>query len=185
MTITNFFAVKGGQGTTTVAAITALAHARRGPTTLIVPDFDEADDMCAVYGMGNPGVGVLEPFEVINDLNVLVTESYRPTFDSEHTAVATGYGHVPGWRNILVTRHCYLALRRTVALHLPIDGIVTIHEPGRALSDRDVEGAVGAPVIASLPWDPMVARAIDAGLLATRPPASLRPLIKLTEEIPA
>jgi hypothetical protein len=183
MTITNFFAVKGGQGATTVAAVTALGMARRGPTTLIVPYHSEGDDMCAVLGLPPLAVGPLEPVEITEDLSLMVTEEYRPSLMAD--AVASGYGHMPGWRNILVTRHCYLALRRFVALNLQVDGIVTIGEPGRALSDRDIERACGAPVIASLLWDPTVARAVDAGLLAARPPVSLQPLFAMTEEVPA
>jgi hypothetical protein len=56
-------------------------------------------------------------------------------------------------------------------------GIVLVTEPGRALGARDVERAIGAPVVAEVPYDPAVARAVDAGLLATRLPGSIaRPL---------
>ena len=75
--------------------------------------------------------------------------------------------------NLLVTRPCYLALRRAVASAVQPTGIVLIGEPGRALTARDVERSLGAPVIAELPYDPVVARAVDAGLLASRLPRSL------------
>ncbi len=74
---------------------------------------------------------------------------------------------------LLVTRPCYLALRLAAASGVQPTGIVLIGEPGRALSARDIERAVGAPVVAELHYDPAVARAVDAGLLAARLPASL------------
>ncbi|CAB4847851.1 MAG: hypothetical protein F2772_02835 [Actinobacteria bacterium] len=74
---------------------------------------------------------------------------------------------------LLVTRPCYLALRRAVGCGVQPTGVVLVAEPGRALGARDVERALGAPVLAELPYDPAVARAVDAGLLATRLPRSL------------
>lgn len=73
-------------------------------------------------------------------------------------------------RSLLVTRACYLALRRAVAMSARPDGIVLVEEVGRALRRVDVEHALGAPVVASLPVDPTIARAVDAGLLTTRLP---------------
>ena len=73
-------------------------------------------------------------------------------------------------RSLLVTRACYLALRRAVALEVRPSGVVLVDEPGRALRARDVEAAIDAPVVATLALDPAVARAVDAGLLAARLP---------------
>ncbi|HEX4980466.1 MAG TPA: hypothetical protein VFV63_02160 [Ilumatobacteraceae bacterium] len=73
-------------------------------------------------------------------------------------------------RSLLVTRACYLALRRAVALDAHPTGVVLIEEAGRALRTRDVEAAIDAPVVATLALDPAVARAVDAGLLAARLP---------------
>jgi hypothetical protein len=73
-------------------------------------------------------------------------------------------------RSLLVTRPCYLSLRRAVRATARPTGIVLVHEPGRALSQRDVEHAVGVAVEATVSLDPAVARAVDAGLLATRLP---------------
>jgi len=76
-------------------------------------------------------------------------------------------------RSILITRACFLALRRAVTLPLRPSEVVLLTEPGRALSRFDVERAVGAPVVAEVAVDPQVARAVDAGLLATRLPRGL------------
>jgi hypothetical protein len=73
-------------------------------------------------------------------------------------------------RSILVTRPCYLALRRIADAPVIPSGVVLLAEPGRALRRGDVEQAVGAPVVASIAVDPAIARAVDAGLLASRPP---------------
>ena len=73
-------------------------------------------------------------------------------------------------RSLLVTRPCYLSLRRAVRSTLRPTGVVLVDEPGRALSQRDVEHALGVAVEATVSLDPAVARAVDAGLLATRLP---------------
>jgi hypothetical protein len=76
-------------------------------------------------------------------------------------------------RSLLVTRPCYLALRRAAHLALRPNGIVLVVEPGRALRASDIAAVIGAPVVAELPIDPAVSRALDAGLLLTRRPPSL------------
>jgi hypothetical protein len=77
-------------------------------------------------------------------------------------------------RTLLVTRACYLALRRAVATPWRPDGVVLVAEPGRALRGPDVERAIGAPVVAAVSLDPAVARAVDAGLLSARLPRLLQ-----------
>lgn len=76
-------------------------------------------------------------------------------------------------RSVLVTRACFLALRRVLSAPLRPSEIVLLTEPGRSLSRRDVEDCVGAPVVAEVAVDPAVARAVDAGLLASRLPRAL------------
>jgi MinD-like ATPase involved in chromosome partitioning or flagellar assembly len=73
-------------------------------------------------------------------------------------------------RSFLVTRPCYLSLRRAVRMAVRPTGVVLVEEPGRALSARDVESALGVPVVATILSDPKIARAIDAGLLVSRLP---------------
>jgi hypothetical protein len=88
--------------------------------------------------------------------------------DGAALAVAAAAG-----RSVLVTRPCFLALRRAMAAPLRPSEVVLVSEPGRALRRADVEDVVGAPVVAEVPVDPVVARAVDAGLLASRLPRSL------------
>jgi MinD-like ATPase involved in chromosome partitioning or flagellar assembly len=72
--------------------------------------------------------------------------------------------------SLLVTRPCYLSLRRAAQLSVSPTGIVLINETGRALGKHDVEAVIGAPVVAEISFDAAIARAVDAGLLASRIP---------------
>jgi len=67
----------------------------------------------------------------------------------------------------LVTRSCYLSLRRASRSVTRATGVILIEEPGRALSRRDVENATSAPVVAQIAWDSRVARSVDCGLLVS------------------
>jgi hypothetical protein len=84
---------------------------------------------------------------------------------SPHPALA----HVAD-QTLLVTRPCYLSLRRAVGQAIRPSGVILVDEPGHALTARDVERAIGAPVVATVSFDPAIARAVDAGLLAARLP---------------
>ena len=74
---------------------------------------------------------------------------------------------------LLVTQACYLALRRHSVSELTPTGVILQQQPGRALRVNDVMHAVQAPVVAEVSYDVHVARAVDAGLLATRMPREL------------
>ena len=75
--------------------------------------------------------------------------------------------------SVLVTRACFLALRRALTLPVRPNGIVLVEEQGRALGRTDVEDVLGAPVVATVAIEAAVARAVDAGLLASRLPVVL------------
>lgn len=74
----------------------------------------------------------------------------------------------------LVTRACYLSLTRAAAGPVRPTGTVLVAEAGRSLGRADVERAIGAPVVATVSYDPKVARAVDAGLMLSRPPLVIR-----------
>jgi MinD-like ATPase involved in chromosome partitioning or flagellar assembly len=79
--------------------------------------------------------------------------------------------------SLLVLRPCYLALRRAEAAPIRPSGVILVNEAGRSLTRRDVEEVLGVPVRAEIPYEPAVARAVDAGLLTSRVPRNLeRPL---------
>jgi hypothetical protein len=69
--------------------------------------------------------------------------------------------------NWLVTRACYLALRRATRMPRPA-GVIVVREQGRALTVRDVEAVLNTPVVATISFDPSVSRAVDAGVLPDR-----------------
>jgi len=147
------YGTKGGAGTTVVAA--AIAIERSG--TLDSPD------ACAVLGRpdGSPEVA-LGAGPLVEDRGV-VTTTNRPN------------GKVPA---ILVTRACYLGLRSALRTDLSgFRGVVLVEEPGRALGVGDVEATLDLPVLAIVPWEPSVARAVDSGLLEARMPVSLRRMV--------
>ncbi len=120
------------------------------------------------------GDGVLEPARA-DVLASLIAGDVRPVVadcgtDPSGAALAVAAGAT---RSILVTRACFLSLRRALAVPLRPSGVVLLTEPGRALTRDDVEDCVGAPVVAEVAVDPLVARAVDAGLLASRLPRGL------------
>ena len=75
--------------------------------------------------------------------------------------------------SLLVTRACFLALRRAVMAPVRPSAVVLVVEEGRALTASDVETALGVPVRAEVSVTAQVARAVDAGVLVARLPRSL------------
>ena len=77
--------------------------------------------------------------------------------------------------SLIVVRSCYLALRRAVAQPL-VDGaagVVLVEEGGRTLGHEAVSQVLGCPVLARVPVRSVIARTVDAGLLASHLPAPL------------
>lgn len=100
--------------------------------------------------------------------------------DRRHVIIDAGTGRPPeplvaaADESLLVTRACYLSLRRAAAMGLTPTGIVFVEEPGRALKPADVESAFGAPIVSTALLDPAIARAVDSGLLMSRLPGAWR-----------
>jgi MinD superfamily P-loop ATPase len=203
------WSIKGGCGTTVVAATFALLSSRTHPTLLV----DLAGDAAAVLGLpdpASPGVAdwLASPtadaaallrlaVPANHSLDVLplgagTSTALHSTLPDRWSALASALGDLDqqvvvdaglgcppsplvheAQASLLVTRSCYLSMRRAVALGSVPTGIVLLLEPGRALTANDVERAVGAPVVAQVPYDPAIARSVDAGLLAARLPSSL------------
>ncbi len=104
---------------------------------------------------------------VVADCGVLAPDS-----SGAAGAVATAVAAAAGL-SLLVIRPCYLALRRALVAPVRASAAVVVCEPGRSLHAGDVEAVLDTPVKARVPVDPVVARAVDAGLLAGRVPARL------------
>lgn len=201
--LTVCWSVKGGSGTTVIASALALLSSRSEPTLLVdlAGDCALALGIAEPTGPGvaewlrsaNAGADALTRLacEVTATLRLVPRGRHAPTsedrWDDLANALATlgpvvvdaGTGTPPtdllaaATHSLLVIRPCFLALQRARALPVVPTAVVLVVEAGRALGSRAVEHAVGAPVIAEIEIDPAVARAVDAGLLASRLPRAL------------
>ncbi len=72
--------------------------------------------------------------------------------------------------SLLVIRPCFLALRRASAVALRPAGVVLVNEEGRGYGRHAVETILGAPVVAEVPFDAAVGRAIDSGRFRAKLP---------------
>ena len=177
---TVFVSPKGGQGCSTVAALTAAAMRR--PVALVAHDVDDIVAILGGYhGLRDFGDIVVHSLDEFNagsvpvDMPVIIDGGTNPP------------GCPPGECNVLlVMRNCFLSLRRALHLTYRPDGIVLIAEPGRALSTRDLTECTGVPVVAELPFDGTIARAVDAGTMLMRAPrVATRTLAPLMDGVPA
>jgi hypothetical protein len=77
--------------------------------------------------------------------------------------------------SVVVLRGCYLGLRRAVNAPLTAraSGIAFVDEPGRSLGAAEVRDVLERPVLTRVPVRPAIARAVDAGVVAVRPPEML------------
>ncbi|MDO8363866.1 MAG: hypothetical protein Q7V88_13280 [Actinomycetota bacterium] len=184
---------KGGQGCTSVAAVLAVLAARSNQPTLLL---DTRGDAAAILGVSDPApsstfadaiANAVEPCErlriasvagdqidtdAINAISELVAAGHRVIVDTgtDHDVLHRFDPLSP--QRLLVTRPCYVALRRAIGVPFVPDHVVLISEQQRCLTERDVNLALALPVT-SVPYDPAIARAIDAGLIAARLPRCL------------
>ena len=165
MTIYHFYSAAGGQGTTVAACMFALTSKR---DTLLV---DMAGDVLAATGLPE----TRDKIDLTPNVQVVVKPKVKPK-PSEYQDIVIDWGCRPtvmpdyfptDSMHTLVTKPCYLALRRQAAYGIQPDNIVLFADsPGRALRDRDVEATVGAPIAYTLHYDDQVARWVDAGLMS-------------------
>lgn len=132
----------------------------------------------ALLGAGTGDVASAPP-EAGAALAVALGADARPTVadvgrldaspDARHAFVEVADAH------LVVVRGCYLALRRAVRIEVATraSGVVFVDEPGRSLGPRDVANVLGLPVVATVAVRASTARAVDAGVLATRLPDAL------------
>ena len=191
---------KGGQGTTTVAASLAVTATRGDRRVVLIdtagdaacilnqPPTPPADDLAGarVTASVNGIVLVHLPAERI-DTNTVRTVSKLAADDATiiidagvDPAVVRRFHRVrPRPLRVLVVRPCYLAVRRAAAVPYTPDHVVLVRERLRSLTPDDIERALALPVT-TVDHDPVLARAIDAGLLATHAHRRLgRPLRQL------
>jgi len=196
------WSVKGGSGTTVFASALALAlAAKRGRATLIDLDGDvpavlglqersghgirdwlasstrEHDSLASLRIAATTKVDII-PAGSASSFSADALEDLRTVVD-DNTVIDFGALRPPDvfrescsadW---LITRPCYLSLRRAARLEQRPRGVVVLREAGRALTRRDIESVTGAPVVAEIGVSDVIARSVDAGLLATRLPKRL------------
>ena len=167
-----FVGARGGQGTSTVAAVAALLLGEiHGRVRL------DAGDPAAVAALLGAARAVDRPTRltptvelaglvtrsaagwsaVVSDVGCLASRSVAPD------------GAVTDHRVGVLRGPCYVALRTLAgANRIPLAGLVLCSEAGRALDRRDVEDIVGLPVLATVDVTPAVARTLDSGLGVAR-----------------
>lgn len=162
MTTTQFFAVKGGQGTTVAAAVFALGLSGH----VLLGDHAESHDLPGVFGVRMPQVG--DRVRVHEALDIIIGDG-TPGYD--HVVNDNGTNRVPrvlAGERVLCVRCDYLSLQAVVRSNpVEYDRIVALKYPGTALTGRDVETTLGKPTTV-VEYDPAIARAVDAGLLSIR-----------------
>lgn len=164
-TTISFVGAKGGTGTSTVAAATALLASQEQRVQLEAQDWREMAALLGVPGGAQPvapnlWLGPLGTMRhdvealTIRDLGVL---------DSHPDTTYRGDTY------IVLRGPDYLGLRRAVESLPNIatpKGLILVAEKDRSLSVSDVEAALmNVPVVAAVAVDALVARTIDAGLL--------------------
>jgi hypothetical protein len=196
--IITFSSPKPGTGVTITAALAAITASTTRHVTIV----DLAGDQLSALGVtaiGHHHIEVTNRITVIDATTDPTGEQHQAITDAHQrddlVIVDVGAaGHpvhdlLPDARRVWVLRACYLTLRHAVATTHRPDQIVLIREPGRALTERDIEHTLASTVTAVIDIDPAIARAVDAGLLAARPPrtatAALRPLTASADQVVA
>jgi MinD superfamily P-loop ATPase len=201
--------VKGGSGTSVVAALLAIAAAQVEPTVLVDADGDQP----AIFGVASGTTGFRDwwqarvevdalerlAIDISSTLRLIPSGTSMPDaqrdfrgIDDALTIVDAGTIRENDFaaqivessaKSLLVLRPCYLAARRASLSDLRIDGMVVVEEQGRSLRSKDLADVVGAPVVAMIPWDLSIARTIDAGRLANRVPRAARVVEDLAKDL--
>lgn len=156
---------KGGNGATTVAIALAVMVAQRHTDEKVM----------LISRDGLTAVGTESPLPNLTITRGATTEERAPYAHVIYD-VETGDPFPEGYQDyIVVMRQCYLSVYHATAVGTPNGHVMTviITEPGRALTCADLDHAMGFVHSAEVPWDPQVARAMDAGLLVHRLPHSL------------
>jgi len=196
--LTVCFTAKGGQGCSVVTALLALLHPpttvidvggdipallglgeATGPGLVDLLADDDAVTLDAVLRAtieAVPGIDLVHrgttPAHHVPEHRWEQLAEVLVASPSTQWLVDAGTTHGPlveyADHRVLVTRPCYLALRRARALTYRPTSVIVVREPGRVLGKDDVEHVVQAPVRAELDVDVAIARGVDAGLLASQ-----------------
>lgn len=186
MTTINFVGAKGGVGTSTIAAATALLASER----MTVDLQGDPGDLAAILGV-TPSLNTA----MVNQrliLNAWKTDSgakqltVRDLGTFQDLAAFQDLAE-QGNTFIVMRGPDYLGLRRALEGMPKIttpNGVVLVAEEKRSLGASDIKAVLDVPVVATVPIDPAVARSIDSGLLSMSM-HRLRSLAPLTSLYPA
>jgi hypothetical protein len=169
----HLYGAKGGVGTSTVAVLIAAELAAAGEAVHL-SGRSQTEDLGALLGLP-PSES--QPYQLGP-----AGEPTARVYDWGTDAAGAAAGQIAGGGQLfLVTRSCYLALRRALAQGVRPDGIILLAEPERSLGAADVVDILGVRVVAEIPVEPRIARSVDAGILGrVRPRSATRPLHFLT-----
>lgn len=181
------WSVKGGVGTSVVAAAASLWWSRTREVVLLDPWGDQS----ALFGVApaEGAVAVAPGVSLVTKppgADSAVSSQLRDLFETRgrdlvvvvdagcaQHAVRSLAANGKVDASVLVLRPCYLALARAVVLGAPATHVALVEEPGRALRAGDVASVLGRPVSWRIPWHPSVARVVDSGLAPSRLLAAL------------
>jgi hypothetical protein len=155
---------KGGQGTTVFAAMNAIHTAQQGNSVALVGDLDE---LTRVIPTDVPGLSLMDmpdrPGQLVTSFDFMFFDAGRDIAAVDDLVPDTNR------QRLMVVKNCYLALSAAIRVQTIDDDLIAVIEPHRALSLQDVIAALGRNPQMVLSWDPGIARAVDAGMLAIRP----------------
>lgn len=200
--ICSVYSAKGGVGTSTVAALLALARQKETPIDLVDFTGEQIDlldlERPPSFQAERSKVQLLSSIEVKEKLSYrrcLIEGDQDPTataaqvldelyFAKKDVVIDCGNLNQPSagiqreltrcaQSRLLVVRCCYLCLANSQKLDIEPTGVIMLKEPGRVLGLGDVESVINAPVVATISIDSSVARLIDSGFLKKRAPRRL------------
>ena len=159
-----FYGPKGGQGTSTVAAATALFASRLSPRVSL-----RSHDCVGMARLLALPAQAAEPADVAASITLssLESNSTASAFTVDDLGRAELAHRSPAHTSVMVLRPCYLALEAAVraACEVVPDWLVVVAEPDRSIGPADIAAVLAIPVAAVVPLDPAVARTLDAGML--------------------
>lgn len=168
-----FVSAAGGVGCSTVALLAGFAYSYAA-RTLVVSDTDTIADIAGATSdrFRHGPISVLERLDLAWDLgpddhldgyDVTVVDRGRVWWTPDMPAEAATDD------SITVLSTAYPTLRATFTNPATFGRpAVIVRQPSSALTVKDAGRALDAPEVFEIPWDPALARMIDAGLVLSR-----------------
>jgi hypothetical protein len=179
-----FYAAKGGQGCTTTAMAAAVLLSHHDSVDLTAHDPDDAAVLAGrQLDFTDDHLALTPQLRLVVDPRQATAPIVVHDAGTVHDLTDTPLAE-PDVPRYLVTRPCFLALRRATNHSIRPTGIILIHEPDRAIAPHDIEAILHRPIVTTIPCTPAIARAVDAALVPAHLPAILqRSLRPLTESL--